>query len=59
MDAKSTLKLDKYLIDKAKDYASSQKRGLSCMIESSLRYLIDKENKHSENDIEISLLKII
>ncbi len=54
MDAKLTLKLDKYVIDKAKEYASSHKRSLSRMIESYLKSLIDKENKPSDNDIEIS-----
>ena len=29
MDTKLTLKLDKYVIDKAKEYAASQKRSLS------------------------------
>lgn len=54
MDAKLTLKLDKWVIDKAKEYASSHQRSLSRLIESYLKSLIDKENKHSENDIEIS-----
>nr|WP_321453069.1 DUF6364 family protein [uncultured Carboxylicivirga sp.] len=54
MDAKLTLKLDKFVIDKAKEYASSHKRSLSRMIESYLKSLIDKENKPSDNDIEIS-----
>ncbi len=54
MDAKLTLKLDKNVIDKAKEYASSHKRSLSRLIESYLKSLIDKENKPSENDIEIS-----
>lgn len=54
MDAKLTLKLDKNVIEKAKEYASSNKRSLSRMIESYLKSLIDKENEHSENDIEIS-----
>ena len=54
MDAKLTLKLDKYVIDQAKEYASSHKRSLSRMIESYLKSLLDKENKTSDNDIEIS-----
>ena len=54
MDAKLTLKLDKYVIDRAKEYASSHNRSLSRMIESYLKSLIDKEGKHSNNDIEIS-----
>ncbi len=54
MDAKLTLKLDKYVIDKAKEYASSHKRSLSRIIESYLKSLIDKEDKRSDNDFEIS-----
>ncbi|MFC0875807.1 DUF6364 family protein [Saccharicrinis sp. FJH2] len=54
MDSKLTLKLDKDVIEKAKEYASSHKRSLSRMIESYLKSLIDKENKCSENEIEIS-----
>ncbi|MEM6525162.1 MAG: DUF6364 family protein [Bacteroidota bacterium] len=54
MDAKLTLKLDKDVIDKAKTYASLQKRSLSRIIESYLRSLIDKENQLPNDDIEIS-----
>lgn len=54
MDAKLTLKLDKYVIDKAKEYASLHKRSLSRMIESYLKSLIEKENNPSDDDIEIS-----
>ncbi len=54
MDAKLTLKLDKYVIDKAKDYASSQNRSLSRLIESYLKSLIDTDNKEAIDDIEIS-----
>ena len=52
MDAKLTLKLDKFVIDKAKEYAVSHKRSLSRMIEAYLRTLVDKES--NEADIEIS-----
>ena len=54
MDAKLTLKLDKFVIDRAKEYASSHKRSLSRMIESYLKSLIDKNSPDSKNDIEIS-----
>jgi hypothetical protein len=54
MDTKLTLKLDKFVIDKAKEYASSHKRSLSRMIESYLKSLIDKDSPDSKNDIEIS-----
>ncbi len=42
MDTKLTLKLDKLVIDKAKEYASSHKRSLSRMIESYLRLPLDR-----------------
>jgi hypothetical protein len=54
MDAKLTLKLDKHVIDRAKEYASSHKRSLSRMIEAYLKTLIEKEKTQSDNDIEIS-----
>lgn len=54
MDAKLTLKLDKLVIDKAKEYASSHHRSLSRLIESYLKSLIDKEYKRVDNHIEIS-----
>ena len=53
MDAKLTLKLDKEVIDKAKDYASSQHRSLSRIIESYLRSLIFKNNSEAKDGIEI------
>ena len=54
MDSKLTLKLDKFVIDKAKDYASAHKRSLSRIIESYLRSLINKNNPKDKDDIEIS-----
>ena len=54
MDTKLTLKLDKVVIDRAKEYASSHKRSLSRMIESYLKSLIDKDSPDSKDDIEIS-----
>ena len=54
MDVKLTLKLNKEVIEKAKDYASSQKRSLSRLIESYLKSLTDTDNIPSQNDIEIS-----
>ena len=54
MDTKLTLKLDKYVIDGAKEYASSHKKSLSRMIEVYLKSLINKENTESNNEIEIS-----
>jgi hypothetical protein len=54
MDTKLTLKLDKFVIDKAKDYAVSHKRSLSRIIESYLRSLISKEDPKDMDDIQIS-----
>ena len=54
MDTKLTLKLDKQVIDKAKEYASSQKRSLSRLIESYLKTLVDTDSHKSLNDIKIS-----
>lgn len=54
MDAKLTLKLDKLVIDKAKEYASSHKKSLSRLIEAYLKSLIDKDSKDPNEDFEIS-----
>lgn len=54
MDAKLTLKLDKQVIDKSKDYASSQKRSLSRLVESYLKSLVDADNRKNEDDFKIS-----
>lgn len=54
MDAKLTLKLDKYVIDKAKEYASSQKRSLSRLIEAYLKSLIDTDLSENDDKLEIS-----
>lgn len=54
MDTKLTLKLDKFVIDKAKDYAASKKRSLSRIIEDYLRSLINQEEAESKDEIQIS-----
>ncbi len=54
MDTKLTLKLDKFVIERAKEYASSHNRSLSRMIESYLKSLVDKDAPDSKDDIEIS-----
>ena len=54
MDAKLTLKLDKLVIDKAKDYAATHQRSLSRIIESYLRSLVSKKSPKDGDDIEIS-----
>jgi hypothetical protein len=54
MDTKLTIKLDKYVIDKAKDYASSHKRSLSKLIESYLKSLVNQDNSNNNEEIQIS-----
>jgi len=54
MDTKLTLKLDKFVIEQAKEYASSQKRSLSRIIESYLRSLINRDKNDNQSDLEIS-----
>jgi hypothetical protein len=54
MDTKLTLKLDKFVIDKAKDYALTHKKSLSRIIESYLRSLVSKSDPKDSDDIEIS-----
>ena len=54
MDTKLTLKLDKFVIDKAKDYAVTHKKSLSRIIESYLRSLVSKKDPKDSDDIEIS-----
>ena len=54
MDTKLTLKLDKFVIEQAKAYASKQKSSLSRIIESYLKSLINREDDNNESDIEIS-----
>ena len=55
MDTELTIKLDNYLIQKANEYALSQQRSLSLLIESYLKSLIDSESKKNGNENEISL----
>lgn len=54
MDTKLTIKLDKYVIDKAKDYASSHKKSLSRLIESYLKSLVIHDNSDDSEEIKIS-----
>lgn len=54
MDTKLTIKLDKYVIDKAKDYASSHKKSLSRLIESYLKSLVLQDNSEDNEEIHIS-----
>ncbi len=54
MDNKLTLKLDKFVIEKAKEYAANNKRSLSRLIESYLRSLISDNLENSKDEIKIS-----
>lgn len=49
-----TLKLDKAVIEKAKQYASLHHKSLSRMIESYLKSLVDEDHPETNNTIEIS-----
>lgn len=53
MDTKLTLKLDKFVVEGAKEYASSQKKSLSRLIESYLKSLLNNEDQQHE-DFEIT-----
>ena len=54
MDTKLTLKLDKFVIDKAKEYAAARQRSLSGIVESYLRSLINQGDPEDSDDIQIS-----
>lgn len=54
MDTKLTLKLDKSVIEQAKEYASSHKRSLSRIIEAYLKSLVNQNQKNDNDDIELS-----
>lgn len=54
MDAKLTLKRDKFVIEQAKKYASSHKRSLSRIIETYLKSLICQDKNNTEDDFELS-----
>ncbi len=53
MDSKLTLKLDKLVIEQAKEYALFHKRSLSRIIEAYLKSLVNHE-KNEDDDLEIS-----
>lgn len=52
MDTKLTLKLDKTVIEKAKEYAESHQKSLSRIIESYLQSLTNQEQ--TKDELEIS-----
>lgn len=55
MDTKLTLKLDKNVIERAKEYAASQNRSLSRIIESYLQSLtVEEDIKNNKAGIQIS-----
>jgi hypothetical protein len=54
MDTKLTLKLDKNVIEKAKEYAASQKRSLSGIVESYLQSLTGTNDSDKIEEVEIS-----
>lgn len=54
MDTKLTLKLDKTVIEKAKEYASDHQRSLSGIIESYLHFLVGKAGTQDGEEIRIS-----
>jgi len=55
MDTKLTLKLDKMVIDRAKEYAATHNRSLSRIIESYLQSLtIHDDSGSNKADIQIS-----
>jgi hypothetical protein len=54
MDTKLTLKLNKDVIDQAKEYATSNKRSLSRIVEAYLKSLANQTNTSSTEEIQIS-----
>lgn len=54
MDAKLTLKLDQFVIEQAKKYASSHKRSLSRIIEAYLKSLVAQEDNNANDESQIS-----
>lgn len=54
MEKKLTLKIEKEVIEKAKEYAASQKRSLSELIEAYLKSLTNEDKSKPDSDITIS-----
>ncbi|RZK12690.1 MAG: hypothetical protein EOO46_02255 [Flavobacterium sp.] len=54
MDAKLTLKFDKRIVEKAKEYASKNNKSLSRIIESYLQLLTSKEKTEDVEEIAVS-----
>ena len=51
MDAKLTLKLDKDVIEQAKDYARHKHQSLSALVEQYFRFLVMREQEPAPSDI--------
>lgn len=56
MDTKLTLKLDKNVIEKAKEYAAKQKISVSWLFENYIKSITSIENRINNEDIKISEL---
>ena len=54
MDTKLTLRLDKAVIEKAKEYAAAKQVSLSRMIESYLRAITEHDETTLQDDVKIS-----
>lgn len=54
MDTKLTLKLDKKVIEKAKEYAAKQKISVSFIVENYLKAITSNNKEEKNDDIEIS-----
>lgn len=54
MDTKLTLKLDKKVIEKAKEYAAKQKISVSFIVENYLKAITSSNTEEKNEDIEIS-----
>ena len=54
MDTKLTLKLDKKVIEKAKEYAAKQKISVSFIVENYLKAITSMEKSDQKEEIKIS-----
>jgi hypothetical protein len=54
MNTKLTIKLDKYVIERAKEYSLSNKKSLSRLIEAYLKSLVNLDNSDDNEEIQIS-----
>ena len=54
MDSKLTIKLDKEVIEKAKEYASRHQKSLSRIIESYLQSLTSENSTNDQEEVTIS-----